>query len=91
MLAGSFNSKFFPFTETIIRGWVILLFIFLIVPYFSVHGVKLTESEKIISAYFEAIRGKPILLRQFLLEMPKGGDLHPKKPPTIIFLVSVPG
>ncbi|MGD2088289.1 MAG: hypothetical protein PVH61_19075 [Candidatus Aminicenantes bacterium] len=57
-------------------GSVILLFVFFIVPFFSVHGVDLCESEKIISGYLEAIRGKPVLLRQFLLEMPKGGDLH---------------
>ena len=55
---------------------VILLFVLLIVPYSTVRGGELTESEKIISSYFEVIRGKPILLRQFLLEMPKGGDLH---------------
>jgi adenosine deaminase len=54
----------------------ILLFMFLILPLASARGGEITESEKIISSYFESIRDKPILLRQFLLEMPKGGDLH---------------
>ncbi len=34
------------------------------------------SGEKIINSHFETLRQSPVLLRQFLLEMPKGGDLH---------------
>lgn len=55
------------------RVLVILIVVLFIGP---VCADELTGNEKIISNYFERIRGKPVLLRQFLLEMPKGGDLH---------------
>src|SRR4051812_2271468 len=35
-----------------------------------------TNSEQRASAYFERIKHDPVLLREFLLKMPKGGDLH---------------
>jgi adenosine deaminase len=55
------------------RVLVILLFVLFISP---VCADERTDNEKIIISYFESIRSKPVLLRQFLLEMPKGGDLH---------------
>jgi hypothetical protein len=55
------------------RVLVILIVVLFIGP---VCGGERTGNEETISRYFESIRSSPVLLRQFLLEMPKGGDLH---------------
>lgn len=55
----------------------IILYIFaIILPAYAAEPQETTANEKIVNSYFECIRDNPVLLRQFLLEMPKGGDLH---------------
>ena len=39
-------------------------------------GEKEMPSERKAASYFEFVRSQPLLLRSFLQEMPKGGDLH---------------
>ena len=41
-----------------------------------IRAVKPDNRNKSIANHFQRIRKSPVLLRQFLLEMPKGGDLH---------------
>lgn len=60
------------------KGWLIhalfiLVFLSLFLP---ARAVEPDNNEKLIANYFERIRMSPVFLRQFLLEMPKGGDLH---------------
>ncbi len=64
---------------TILNRWFLKYAITILVAlsFCGLVGARETVAdEKIISDYFETLRQSPVLLRQFLLEMPKGGDLH---------------
>lgn len=60
------------------RQWLFhaLVIVFFFSVFSPVPGMGADSNEKAVIDNFERLRKSPVFLRQFLLEMPKGGDLH---------------